>query len=68
MQSGAFLQLILTLTAIASRMGTLSSELQEALEATSVVAHKALFVLTVRFTYFYNTECSFDILSRWVPV
>jgi hypothetical protein len=53
MQSGAFLQLNLTLAAIASRMGTLSSELQETLETTSTVIRKISLVITVRNKYLY---------------
>ncbi|KAJ7285882.1 hypothetical protein C8J57DRAFT_1496582 [Mycena rebaudengoi] len=45
MQSGAFIQLILTLAAIASRMSSLVADLIDALELTWSAAHRILAVL-----------------------
>ncbi|GLB34994.1 putative protein with domain of unknown function (DUF4477) [Lyophyllum shimeji] len=46
MQSGAFLQLILTLAAIASRMRAVGEELQEVLQATQDIARRISGILS----------------------
>ncbi|KAJ6496635.1 hypothetical protein C8R47DRAFT_349028 [Mycena vitilis] len=49
MQSGAFIQLILTLAGIASRMSSLASELSQALELTRDAVYRILVTLDPKF-------------------
>ena len=51
MQTGAFLQLILTLSAIISRMDTLLLELRPVLGTYQETLHKAMGELDVRFIF-----------------
>lgn len=48
MQSGAFLQLVLILVAIASRMDILAIEIRESLEVTRLTIRRIWLVLQVR--------------------
>lgn len=47
MQSGAFIQLVLTLLAICARMTALLPELQDALQISYAACHRVLQILNV---------------------
>jgi len=59
MQSGAFIQLVLTLVAIVSRMDILTSELQDALRLTWSAAHRVLQILDVSARCIHSSPSNF---------